>query len=251
MLSAFLLIAIVSCIAGTPFSSPTNDVVALEGASFDAPGANFFDQATSSTDNAETNVGATQIFSQPSPVDNALFTDDPADTSGLNIGGLITPADQSSTLAGLPQGGDGNIFATPFDDGLPEDFLPGDEPVGVAGDPSVLLVDAGDNCLSEGTEAYGKRKRLICPNPESQTSTENETPIPDEKPVPDEKPKPGWDEPNLPQTTLCLEGYAPVCCAGQDSLGLYQTGCAACRIPVTSEHIPVHGFPAINGFAQI
>lgn len=245
------LIALIALTAGTPFPDYLNGVDPLESVPSDTVGWDIFHSETSSTVTEDANSGTSDIFSLASAPADSLFAEDPPGPVALDTVNLAVPLNLPSTLTTSEEAAAGDTFSTIYPpDDLLDDFLDGNSDVNVDGDgsgkpldlasnPSMGLADSADRCGSEVVQSYGKWKRLICQNPESETASVDEEPtildeeptLVDEEPTLDDKPGPipGFDEPGIPQTTICGTSFTPVCCSGSKDLGLTQTGCDECR----------------------
>lgn len=240
MFLVVLLIVFIASTAGNPFPDYLNGVDPLESVSSDTVGWDVFHSETLSTTKGDVNSGTSDVFSLASAPADSLFTEDLPGPVALDRVDQAVPPTLPSTLTTSEEGPNGNIFGTTyFPDGLLDDSFDDATDVGVDGDGSGQLLDLASNlsmglaksaggCGSEVVQSYGKRKRLICPNPESETSSVEEEPTTDDEPA--TVPVPGFDEPGIPQTTLCPTAFKPVCCSGSEDLGLTQTGCDECKI---------------------
>ena len=219
LLHHLLFATLLSSTAGSPVSDDLNALGSSEAVGWDV-----FSSEPFSTVNGEPVLGTAQTISQSLPQDDALFTEDSFVSSALDNGDLTVSPGLSTTLVISEQGTDGDMFGTAtLDDGLPDAFLGSDEPMVGANNPSV---DLAGGCVPDVIGINGKRKRVTCPNPELEDLPGSKKPSLEEEPTP----RPGYDEPGMPQITLCSPGYQALCCSGTDGLGLVQTGCAECRI---------------------
>lgn len=225
MFSIYLFFVLSFTRVGRPFPASPNEVDDSGSAFSNAAGLDLFGSDALSAGREVPNADTNQIFSLASSSDASLFTDEPSDDSGLTISPNLP-----STLAISGVGPEENIFGTTtLDDGLLGGFLNNDgsgEPFELAANPSI---GSADGCVS------GKRKRLVCQNPETDTDTgagtQTETKADNQERPLDEtiRHMSGLDSPGLLQKEMCMTSFEPVCCTGQDYLGLLQTGCSKCR----------------------
>lgn len=212
MLSVYLLLPLISLTVGSPFPDSSSEVDDLGSVSSNTQGWDAFGANALSAVNLP-NVDSSQPFSTVSFSDDSLFADEPLSYSGFGSSNL------PNALAIAGAGSNDNIFdTTTFDDGLPGGLLDED---GSEDFFELASNPATDGCLSEGNQPYGKRKRLLCPNSE----TESEAPSRNKDPMLGG----GLDQPDVFQKDICMLGFEPVCCTGSDYLGLVQTGCSKCK----------------------
>lgn len=241
MLFIYILFALGLSTVGSPFPASSNEFDDPGSISSNTAGLDLFGSDTLYAAKEVPNADTIQTFSLASSPDDSLFTDDLSDFSGLGSLDPTISVNLPSDLAVV--GADDNIFgSTTLDDGLSGGLFDVDgssEPFDLAAKPSN---GAAGGCVSEIFQSIGKRKRLVCPTTYTDTDTDTETDsTPDTQtetksnnqrlPPLDETIRriPGFDQPDLLVKEICLSAFEPVCCTGQEYLGLLQTGCSKCR----------------------
>ena len=223
MFPAYLLFALISYTLGSSFQDSSNEFDDPENALSDTVGWDAFGSDALSE---MPNIDTPQTFSLASSTDDSFFSDEPPDDSGLEYLDATISPDLPSSVAISGGGVEGSLFDNiALDDGL---FFDGDEfgePFDLAANPPTGV---DDGCVAEVTQSYGKRKRALCLNRDTNTDTQKESQAEKQTPTIDEW-RLGVDQPGLLEKDICLAEFEAVCCTGQESLGLVQTGCSKCE----------------------
>lgn len=239
MFSVYLLFALIFSTVGSPYPASSHEFDDPGSVSSNFAGSDVFGSDTLSAAKEVPNADSTPTFSLASSPDDSFFTDEPSDFSGLKSLDPTISVNLPSNPAVSGVGADEDMFgATTLDDSLPGGLFNIDgfvEPFDVAAQHSTGATDA---CVSEVTQSIAKQKRVACQNPETEIKTDPDTQTENQaenqrRPLLDEdtlRRMSGLDQPDLLQTTLCGASFEPVCCTGQDYLGLLQTGCSKCMI---------------------
>ena len=248
MFFVYLSFALSLSTVGSPFPASSNEFDDLGSISSNTAGLDVFGSDTLSAAEEVPNADTIQTFSLASSPDDSLFTDEPSDYAGLGSLDPAISANLPGNLAISGVGADDNIFgSTTLDDGLSGGLFDIDgssEPFDIDGssEPFDLAAKtpsgAAGSCVSEIIQSIGKRKRLVCPKPETDTDTDTTPDTQTETQSKNQELPPldetlrhmsGLDQPDLLVKEICLSSFEAVCCTGQDHLGLLQTGCSKCR----------------------
>lgn len=236
MFSVSLLFALIFSNVGSPFPTSSHEFDDPGSISFNNAGSNIFGSDTLSAATEVPNADTVPTFSLASPSDDSFFTDDPSDHSGVDPLDPTVSVNLASNPAISGAGADEDLFgSSTLDDELPGGLFEID---GSAEPFNVATGGVADGCVSEVIQSIAKRKQVVCQNPEAAIKTDSETQTENQaenqrQPLLDEETlrrMSGLDQPDLLRTDMCETSFEPVCCTGQDYLGLLQTGCSKCMI---------------------